>query len=127
MKCKCPSSYSAPAYVWALFSVISACMCPFGLYFSNWIERESNGTINSASSFRLCLVETSRISSKCESYYSFGEMYSVEWRAVTLLIGIGACFLLLVALTSVFGLLVRYLFNKVVAALTIIFQLLGGT
>lgn len=126
MKCKCPSSYSAPAYVWALFSVVSACMCPFGLYFSNWIEKETNGTISSASSFRLCLMQSSRISSNCESYYSFNEMYSIEWKTVTLLIGIGACFLMLVALTSLFGLFVRYLFNKVVAVLTIIFQLLGG-
>lgn len=102
-------------------------MCPFGLYFSNWIEKETNGTISSASSFRLCLMQSSRISSNCESYYSFNEMYSIEWKTVTLLIGIGACFLMLVALTSLFGLFVRYLFNKVVAVLTIIFQLLGVT
>lgn len=126
-RCVCPSSYKAPAYIWAFMSILAAIMCPFGLYYSNWLERqESNGNWNSMSSFRLCLNESSRISIECTSYVTFGNIYSVEWKAVTLLMGLGACFLLLVALTSIFGFCVRKLFNKVVVIMTFCFQALGS-
>ena len=78
------------------------------------------------SSFRLCLNESSRISSECTSYVTFGNIYSTEWKAVTLLMGLGACLLLLVALTSIFGFFVRKLFNKVVVVMTLCFQALGS-
>ena len=45
---------------------------------------------------------------------------------MTLLMGAGACFLVLVALTAIFGLFVIKLFNKVVVVLTMVFQILGG-
>lgn len=56
----------------------------------------------------------------------FGEMYSATWKAVTLLMGLGACLLVLVALTSLFGCCVRKLFNTVVMAITTSFQILGA-
>ena len=123
---RCCSSYTPPAYVWAVLSILAAFMCPFGLYFSNWLEREEGGRYNSASSFRLCLNETSRISVSCDSYLTFGDMYSAEWQAVTLMMGIGACFLVLVALMAIFGFCVRKLFNKAVVALAATVQVLGG-
>ena len=125
-RCECSSSYVLPSYIWAFMSILSAIMCPFGLYYSNWLERESpNATWHSMSSFRLCL-NRSRISVDCTSYLTFGEIYSAEWQAVTLLMGLGACFLLLVALTSIFGFCVKKLFNKVVSALTFCVQGLGS-
>lgn len=126
-RCVCPSSYTVPAYIWAFLSILAAIICPFGLYHSNWLERRTlSGTFNSLSSFRLCLNESSRISIDCTSYLTFRDMYSTEWQAVTLLMGAGACFLLLVALTSIFGFCVRKLFNKVVVVLTFCFQALGS-
>ena len=126
-RCVCPSSYKAPAYIWAFMSILSAIICPFGLYYSNWLEREEqSGTFSSMSSFRLCLNETSRISAVCTSYVTFGNIYSAEWKAVTLLMGLGACLLLLVALTSIFGFCVRKLFNTVVVTMTFCFQALGS-
>lgn len=126
-RCVCPSSYTVPAYIWAFMSILAAVMCPFGLYYSNWLEIQvEGGGWNSASSFRLCLNESSRISTGCTSYLTFGNIYSTEWKAVTLLMGAGACFLVLVALTSIFGFFVRKLFNKVVVALTFCFQALGS-
>ncbi len=127
-RCKCYSSYRIEAYVWAFLSILAAIACPFGLYFSNWLELEtSSGKFNSVSSFRICLNESSRFSAGCNSYLTFGEMYSPEWKAVTLMMGLGSCFLVLVALTAIFGFFVRGLFNRVVVALTVAFQALGGT
>ena len=123
---RCCSSYTTPAYAWAVLSALAAFMCPFGLYFSNWLEREEGGRYNSVSSFRLCLNETSRISVACDSYLTFGDMYSPEWQAVTLMMGIGACLLVLAALMAIFGLFVRKLFSKGVVALTTMVQALGG-
>lgn len=122
----CPSSYRRPAYIWVFASILAAIMCPFGLYYSNWLEIEqSPGHWSSMSSFRLCL-NRSRISIDCTSYLTFGEMYSTEWKAVTLMMGVGACLILLVALASVFGLCVRKMFNKYVVALIFCLQGLGG-
>ena len=127
MRCKCFSSYTLPAYIWAVISIIAAIMCPFGLYFSNWLEiSRSPGRWDSASAFRLCLNESSQISVECSSYLMFNDIYSDEWRAVTLLVGAGACLLVLVALTSIFGFCVSKLFNLVVVIITFICQLLGG-
>jgi len=126
-KCRCCSSYTWPAYIWAFLSIIAAFLCPFGLYFSNWLEaRQAGGTYDSVSSFRVCLNETSRISAACDSYLNFNEIYSTYWQAVTLLMGIGACFLVLVALTSIFGFFVRKLFNPLIVILITCFQALGG-
>lgn len=126
MACKCPSSYTVPAYIWAFLSILAAVMCPLGLYFSNWLEIRSEDNWDSLSSFRICRNESSRISVSCSSYFTFNQIYSKEWKAVTLLMGGGACFLVLVALTAIFGFFVVKLFNKVVVVLTFVFQLLGG-
>lgn len=129
MKCRCFSSYTLPAYIWAVLSIIAAILCPFGLYFSNWLEKsaDDNGDFwDSVSSFRVCQNETSRISTACTSYLSFDQIYSPEWKAVTLLMGAGACLLVLVALTAIFGFCITKLFNKAVVVLTFTFQLLGG-
>lgn len=127
MKLRCCSSYTAPAYIWAALSIIAAILCPFGLYFSNWLEKSAgDGRWDSVSSFRVCRNESSMISTACSSYLSFGQIYSAEWKAVTLLMGLGACLLVLVALTAIFGFCVTKLFNKVVVVLTFSFQLLGG-
>jgi hypothetical protein len=128
MKCRCFSSYTVPAYIWAVLSIIAAILCPFGLYFSNWLERETSDGKgwDSVSSFRVCRNESSRISTSCSSYRSFDQIFSDEWKAVTLLMGAGACLLVLVALTALFGFCVTKLFNKTVVVLTFCFQLLGG-
>lgn len=127
MKCRCPSSYTPLAYIWSILSIIAAIMCPFGLYFSNWLERVvEGGGWDSYSSFRLCRNESSRISTSCSSYLMFGQIPSDEWKAVTLLMGFGACLLVLVALTAICGFFITKLFNKVVVVLTFSFQLLGG-
>lgn len=122
----CCSSYTAPAYIWALLSILAAVTCPFGLYFSNWLEKVTGPEmVSSLSSFRMCTNET-LFSVTCETYLSFNEMYTDAWRAVTLMFGIGACFLILVALTAIFGFCVKHLFNIVVTVITVIAQVLGG-
>lgn len=122
----CCSSYTAPAYIWAFLSILAAITCPFGLYFSNWLEREEpGGMVSSLSSFRECTNETA-ISVTCDQYKSFGDIPSDAWRAVTLMFGIGACLLILVALTAIFGFCVKHLFNIVVTVITVIAQTLGG-
>ena len=123
----CCSTYTAPAYIWAILSIISAIMCPFGLYFSNWLEfEESNGTFTSLSSFRKCENETQKITISCDDYINFGEIYSTSWQVVTILFGIGACLLILVALTAIFGFCVKHLFNIGVTVITMISQIVGG-
>ena len=122
----CCSSYTVPAYIWAILSIVAAIACPFGLYFSNWLEKEvAPGRVTSLSSFRECTNET-LISVSCDLYKSFGDIYSDAWRAVTLMFGVGACLLVLVALTAIFGFCVRHLFNIVVTIITVISQLLGS-
>lgn len=124
--CKCCSSYTLPAYIWACLSLLSAVLCPVGLYFSNWLQRELSGTYNSLSSFRLCINESSRISISCDSYFTFNEIYTSEWKAVTLLMGAGACCFVFTALLSLFGFCVTKLFNKCITAIVALFQSLGG-
>lgn len=130
MECKCLSSYIALSYIWAFLSIIIAIICPFGLYFSNWLEKtyviDGSSTFDSVSSFRVCLNESSRISFECSSYNTFDGIFSPEWQAATLLMGAGSCLLVLVALTSIFGFCVSKLFNRVVVVLTFLFQLFGG-
>ncbi len=125
-KCRCPSSYTIPAYIWAVLSIVASILCPIGIYFPNWLVREENGVFNTASSFRVCLNETSQSALSCSSYLNFGEIFSPEWKSVTLLMGAGGCLLVLVALTALFGFCVRQLFNVVVMILSLVFQALGS-
>lgn len=120
------SSYNPPAFVWTFLSVIAALACSVGLYFSNWIERDAgNEEVNSMSSYRVC-IGYSKISVSCDSYLSFGNIYSPEWQACTVMMGCGACLLILVALTSLFGLCVKKLFNIVICVIIIVAQVLAG-
>ena len=124
---KCCSSYTIPAYLWTVFSSISAVLCSIGLYFSNWLERETpESTYNSVSSFRLCLNETKQLSTTCEAYFSFDEIYSPEWKAITLLMGMGSCSLIFAGAMSLFGLCIRKLYNRYVTVLVAAVQCLGG-
>ena len=124
---KCYSSYTLPAYVWTVLSPLSAIACSIGLYFSNWLQKETpENTYNSVSSFRLCLNETSQFSLSCEAYLSFNDIYSMEWKATTLLMGIGACCLVFACAMSLFGLCIRKLFNSCVTILVTVVQCLGG-
>ena len=125
---RCCSSYTVPAYFWAAFSIVAAILCPFGLYFSNWLETEEDGdgVFTSISPFRFCTNQTQPISLDCQAYLTFGEIFSPFWQAVTLLMGLGSCALILVALTAIFGFFVRKLFNKVVVAIVATVQALGG-
>lgn len=127
MVSSCCGSYTAPAYVWTILSVLSALMCPFGLYFSNWLEHVSpEGTVSSLSSFRRCINETQRITVSCDDYLNFNDIYSPAWKAVTIIFGIGACLQILVALTAIFGLCINQLFNVCVLIITIAAQVIGG-
>ena len=126
-RCRCCSSYTLPAYIWTVASSLSAIICPIGLYFSNWLQRETpDSAYNSLSSFRLCLNETSQFSLSCEAYLSFNEIYSTQWKAITLLMGIGACCLIFACAMSLFGLCIRKLFNRCVTVLVTVVQCLGG-
>ena len=121
------SRWTLPAVSWSLLSVVSAVLCSLGLYFSNWLQRETaDGTFNSASSFRLCLNESSLLSTSCESYFTFNEIYSAEWKAVTLLMGAGACLLVFTALLSLFVFCVHRFFNACVTCIIGVLQCLGG-
>ena len=125
--CRCCSTYTLPAFLWALLSSVAAVLCPTGLYFSNWLQRKTPyNTYNSLSSFRLCLNETNLITVSCDAYMSFNEIYSAEWKAITLLMGFGACCLIFAALMSLFGICVRKLFNKCITASVATLQGLGG-
>lgn len=120
------SSYNLPAFVWTVLSVIAALACSIGLYFSNWIERDvGDNEVNSMSSYRVC-IGYKKISVSCDSYLSFGDIYSPEWKACTVMMGCGACLLILVALTSLFGLCVKKLFNIVICVIIIVSQVLAG-
>lgn len=126
-KCKCYSSYTPLSYLWAFLSLLAALLCSIGLYFSNWLQRETpEGTYNSVSPFRLCLNESSQLSMSCDAYLSFNEMYSSHWKAVTLLMGFGACLSVLSALLALFGLCVQKLFNFFVTGVAVSSQGLAG-
>ena len=122
----CWSSYTWPAYIWTILSLISAITVSFSIYFSNWIHFVENGKITSLSTFRICPNSTETIQVSCEDYLSFENMYSDEWRACTIILGIGACLLILVALTAIFGMFIPRLFNKCVTAITAVTQILAG-
>ena len=124
--CKCCSSYTPSAYIWAVLSIISAILCPIGLYFSNWLQKELPSGYTSFSSFRLCMNQSTQISFSCDSYFTFNEIYTPHWKAVTLLMGAGACCLVFTSLLSLFGFCVTKLFNKCITAVVAIFQSLGG-
>ena len=120
------SSYNPPAFVWTFLSVIAALACSVGLYFSNWIERDvGNEQVDSMSSYRVCRGYD-KISVSCDSYLSFGNIYSPEWQACTVMMGCGACLLILVALTSLFGLCVKKLFNIIICVIIVSAQVLAG-
>lgn len=120
------TSYNLPSFVWAFLSVTAAIACSIGIYFSNWIERDAiNGNVNAMSSYRVC-QEHGKISFGCDSYLSFGDIFSPEWQACTIMLGCGACLLILVALTSLFGLCVRKLFNIVICIIIVTSQALAG-
>jgi hypothetical protein len=107
--------------------VLPAILCPFGLYFSNWLELVySDGKVTSFSSFRRCINETQRISVTCEDYLTFDDMFSPSWRAVTILFGAGSCLQILVALTALFGLCIKGLFNVCVLIIMVITQVIGA-
>lgn len=123
----CCSRWTLPTFLWSLLSLASAALCSLGLYFSNWLQRETeDGTINSVSSFRLCLNESSQISASCDSYFTFGEMFSTEWQAVTVLMGLGACVLVFTGLISLFALCVHRFCNKCLVCAIAVLQCLGG-
>ena len=127
MELSCFSSYTLPAYLWTVFSSITAILCPLGVYFSNWLQRITpENTYNSVSSYRLCLNETTQLSLSCDAYFSFGDIYSPEWKAITLLMGLGACCLTFAASMSLFGLCIRRLYNKYITVLVTVIQCLGG-
>ena len=127
MAITCCSSYTWPAYVWTVFSSLSGLLCSLGLYFSNWLQRETpENTYNSLSAFRLCLNETNQFSLSCVAYFSFNDIYSTEWKVVTLLMGTAALCLVFAATMSLFGLCVRKLFNKYTTVLVAVSQALGG-
>ena len=120
------TSYNLPSFVWTFLSVIAAITCSIGIYFSNWIERDAvNGNVNAMSSYRVCIGH-GKISLGCDSYLSFGDIFSPEWQACTIMLGCGACLLILVALTSLFGLCVRKLFNLVICIIIVSSQVLAG-
>ena len=126
-KCSCYSSYILPAYLWTIFSTFTAVVCPVGLYYSNWLQKTTpDGTYNSLSPYRLCLNETSLFSTSCQAYFSFDEIYSSEWKAITLLMGLGACCLIFSGVMSLFGLCIKKLFNVYVTVLVVILQCMGG-
>ena len=78
------------------------------------------------SPYRMCANFSSQITIQCEDYLSFEEMFSDWWRACTILMGAGACFLILVAVTSAFGMVVPRLFSKIVTVLIAAVQFIGG-
>ena len=120
------SSYNVPAFIWTVLSGIAALACSIGLYFSNWIERDvGDNEVNSMSSYRVC-IQYSKFSFSCDSYLSFGNIYSPEWKACTVMMGCGACLLILVALTSLFGLCVKKLFNIVICVIIVVSQVTAG-
>ena len=123
----CWSSYTWPAYIWSILSILSAITVGVSVYFSNWIQlQEADGRWSSMSPYRICANFSSQITIQCEDYLSFEEMFSDWWRACTILVGAGACFLILVAITSVFGMVVPRLFSKVVTVLIAGVQFIGG-
>ena len=121
------SRWTLPTLLWSLLSATSAILCSLGLYFSNWLERETeDDTINSVSSFRLCVNETASISASCDSYFTFNEIFSPEWQAVTLMMGLGACLLVFTGLISLFAFCVHRFCNKCLVCTIAILQCLGG-
>lgn len=125
--CECCSRWSLPTVLWSVLSLVSATLCSLGIYFSNWLERETDdGALNSVSAFRLCLNESSQLSTSCNSYFTFSEIYSPQWQAVTLLMGLGACMLVFTALISLFLLCVHGFCNTCLMCTNAVIQGLGG-
>ena len=126
--CKYCSYCTVLTLLWSILSLLSAVLTSLGLYFSNWLQREtSDGTFNSVSAYRLCLNESSQLSVSCDSYFTFSEIYSAEWQAVTLLMGLGVCLLVFIALLSIFVFFVHKYCNKFVVFIMALLQCLGGT
>lgn len=124
---KCCSRWTLPSLLWSSLSLFSATLCSLGLYFSNWLQREtSDGVFNSVSSYRLCLNQTTQLSTSCDSYFTFNEIYSREWQAVTLLMGVGACLLTFIALVSLFVLCMHRFCNKCLVCIIAFLQSVGG-
>ena len=120
--------WTLPTLLWSLLSLASAALCSLGLYFSNWLQRETkDGNFNSVSSFRLCLNESAQISASCDSYFTFGEIFSLEWQAVTILMGLGACLLVFTGLISLFALCAHRFCNKCLVCMVAVLQCLGGS
>lgn len=121
------SRWTLPSLLWSVISLFSATLCSLGLYFSNWLQREAaDGVYNSISSFRLCLNQSSIISVSCDSYFTFNEIYSTEWQAVTLLMGAGACFLVFTALLSIFVICGYKFFTVCTVGIIATLQSVGG-
>jgi hypothetical protein len=118
----CWSSYTWPAYIWSIVSVLAAITVAFSVYFSNWIQLGGEGNYTSLSPYRLCEGQRIQISVDCAEYLSFDNIYSDYWKASTILFGVGACLLILVAITSLFGMVVPRLFSKIVTILMIVAQ-----
>ena len=123
---KCCSSWTVPTLLWSFLSVASAALCSLGLYFSNWLQHEVDGSFNSLSSYRLCVNQTSEISTDCDSYFTFNEIVSPEWKAVTVLMGLGACLLVFSGLISLFACCVHRFCNKCLVCTLAVLQCLGG-
>ena len=121
------SRWTVPTLLWSALSLVSAVLCSLGLYFSNWLQRETpDGSINSVSSFRLCLNESDQISASCDSYFTFDEIFSPEWQAVTIMMGLGACLLVFTGLISIFAFCVHRFCNKCLVCTIAIVQCFGG-
>lgn len=121
------SRWTLPSLLWSVVSVVSAILCSVGVYFSNWLQHETNaGLYNSISSFRLCVNQSSQISISCESYFTFNDISSTEWQAVTLIMGAGACFLVFTALLSLFVICGYNFFTKCSTCVLATLQSVGG-
>lgn len=121
------SRWTLPSLLWSVVSLLSAGLCSLGVYFSNWLQRETDGGVyNSISSFRLCLNQTNQISISCDSYFTFNDIPSTEWQAVTLIMGAGACFLVFTALLSLFVICGYNFFTKCSTCVLGSLQSMGG-
>ena len=137
-------SMTAYGWLWAAVSIIAAGTACTSFYWADWIHGQTQLPVEIGQNetfrfglFRRCnYIQVNRSSSdfnqgvslqrECGRYQNFEDIPSVYWQVSTVLFGIGAGLLVLVALTAFFALFLEDVCNKTLSVIAGLFQGLAG-
>ena len=133
-------SLTGHGWLWATVSILAAGAAGTAFYWADWINGpalmpEARNVTFEYGLFRRCnFLEPNAsnpsqmiLRTDCGRYENFDEIPSVWWKVGTVLDGVGAGLLVLVALTAFFALFLEDVCNNVLAYLAGATQLLAGT